>query len=244
MPLLKIHYYAKALQMASVMHVVLPEGGAVQGVCFLLGPEGSASDWWLRHSRLCTLADERQMAFVLPSVLQGCGFDMAYGYRFEQALCRDIPEWLSRHLPCLALSQMPVSIAGYRLGGTGAAHAALDCPDLFGTVGCFDALLAPPSQSGRAFSWLTDKRRRLLWGDAPSPDGYGALEVCRSRGPLPRFWLHDSARSETDAGAQAFRDRCGAAHCTLSHADCKTVEDVLRAFLAFADSPGPRKGRS
>lgn len=48
MPLLKIHYYAKALQMASVMHVVLPKGGAARSVCFLLGPEGSASDWWLR----------------------------------------------------------------------------------------------------------------------------------------------------------------------------------------------------
>lgn len=244
MPLLKIHYYARALQMASVMHVVLPEGSTAHDVCFLLGPEGSTSDWWLRHSRLCALADERRTAFVLPAVLQGCGFDMAYGYRFEQALCCDIPEWLSRHLPCLALSHMPVSIAGYRLGGTGAAHAALDRPEQFGTVGCFDALLAPSVHVGRAFPWLTDKRRRLLWGDHPVPDDFEGVEVCRSSGTLPRFWLHDSAHSETDAGAQAFRDRCGAAHCTLSHADCETAEDVLRAFLAFADSPGLCKGRS
>lgn len=240
MPIMTVHFYSPALQMASVMHVALPTDGSPNGTLFLLGPEGSASAWWLRHARLEEMAERRRLALVLPSALQGCGFDMAYGYRFEQSLCTDIPDWLETQLPCLRLRERPRYLAGLRLSGTGAIHAALRHPGRFEAVGAFCA----PTDIAACFDapdgYLTPKRLRSLWGEAPaagSPLDLPALARVRAEeGALPRLFFA-AASAEADAFVRACgKDVCHVQACGDADSP-NTPEICLNAFLDFCAAP-------
>lgn len=239
MPVMTVHFYAASLQMASVMHMVLPSEDSPKGTLLLLGPEGSASAWWLRHARLEATAERYQLAFVLPSTLQGCGFDMAYGYRFGQSLCKDIPEWLETRLPCLRLKERPLYIAGYRLSGTGAIHAALCHPERFETAGAFQASLDISARFAAPDGYLTPKRLRSLWGEVPaagSPLDLTALARRRTKeGSLPRLFLADPLDGE------GFVHSCGKNACRVwacGNADSPDApERCLNAFLDFCFAP-------
>lgn len=109
----------------------------------LLGPEGSDSSWWLRHARLEVLASTYGVVFLMPAVLEGCGFDMAFGYRFGQSLCQDLFVELEHDLPSLALRPETTWVVGLGFSGLGALHAALTRPTAFAELPAWE--LCPTS---------------------------------------------------------------------------------------------------
>lgn len=193
MPVMTIRYYAPSLQMASVMQVVLPERDnlPLRSAHVLLGPEGSDSSWWLRHARLEVLASTYGVVFLMPAVLEGCGFDMAFGYRFGQSLCQDLFVELEHDLPSLALRPETTWVVGLGLSGLGALHAALTRPDRFCGAACLGAVpdIAAYRNGKASSSYLTPARLKCLWGQredgAPSVPDTMDLLTKRAREGAP-----------------------------------------------------------
>ncbi len=174
MALLTIHYYAKSIQMASVLQVVLPEQALYSPdrplpVVLLLSPEGAEGAWWLRHCRLEHLSERRNVAFVLVPCLQGCHCDMAYGYRFAQVVEQDIPAWLDRNLPLLS-TKGQWWIAGCSMGGTGALRTALLHPERYAGTASFWGRLSHRENVEHPLpgDYLTPRRLHQLYGTDPA----------------------------------------------------------------------------
>lgn len=215
MAVMRIHYYAKALQMASVMHAVLPQDAPVERTVVLLGPEGSDSTWWLRRCLLEALAQENRCAFVLPSVLEGCGFDMAYGYRFGTSLREDVPQWLSRHLPAIPAGEW--HIAGYGVSGAAAVHAALACPQRYTSAASFGGRLDLQKLFDGEHPYLNEKRLQCLFGSREAAPDLTALKTEDAQGPALLVIAPEGSGAVEDARRMA---------------GCETVLDSLAGEMA------------
>lgn len=225
MPMMRVHFYSKALQMASVMHVVLPSGNPRQTV-MLLGPGGSDGTWWPQHCLMQPLADQYDCAFVLVPALEGCGFDMAYGYRFGKSLREDVPQWLQRHMPVLPMEKL--HIAGYDVCGAGALQAALMSEGRFASAACFGGCADVKSYQHTPHPYLTPKRMQCLWGDqmAAWPD----ITMLRNR--MPQLPLLVIAPEGGAAHAAALRiGGCTLVHDSMDDADAPAR--CLKKYLSF-----------
>lgn len=248
MPVMTIRYYAPSLQMASAMQVVLPERDnlPLRSAHVLLGPEGSDSSWWLRHARLEVLASTYGVVFLMPAVLEGCGFDMAFGYRFGQSLCQDLFVELEHDLPSLALRPETTWVVGLGLSGLGALHAALTRPDRFCGAACLGAVpdIAAYRNGKASSSYLTPARLKCLWGQredgAPSvPDTVDLLTKRAREGASLRFYLGGCA---DEPETKAFCAACSSGiPCHVQNLGLETPiqepEIYLEDFLNFSVPP-------
>ena len=109
---------------------VPPEG---YPVIFLLHGAGDCGDDWLLHSRVADLADQYQMALIMPSIgnsfyLDGVGGVNAYSYITEELLT------YARSIFPLSKSREHIYLCGYSMGGYGAVRMGLLRPDLYRKV--------------------------------------------------------------------------------------------------------------
>lgn len=218
-----IRYYAPALHMATAVQVVLPDEDDSQPwpVCFLLGPEGSSHGWWSRHARLSRMATEHHVVIVAPDVWEGCGFDMANGYAFGQALWQDLPNYLRRHVLCLDWRR--VWMAGYGLSGLGVLQGALEHPNLLEAAGCLATGVCGAAPD--AHPYLTEKRRFCLWGK----EGQPRLDWRRQQESRTRFLFLTTPGEPIGGDMQGHFAACPPANLT------ETPEFCLKLFLAFAE---------
>lgn len=228
MPIMRIHYYAKALQMASVMHVVLPQNTPSQCAVVLLGPGGSDSTWWLRNCLLQPLADQASCAFILPAVLEGCGFDMAYGYRFGASLRKDIPEWLERYLPAIPTKNW--HIAGYTSSGTAAIRMALTCPNRYLSAASFGGHPNPLGWFDEDDPYLTSKRLACIWGSRDEAAQYDLSRLRSQTADAPVVLMI------APEGSHVLQESWRISHCqtiTDDLSDENAPRRCLETFLSF-----------
>ncbi len=215
MPVVSIRNYCSYVQMAGVLHVLLPSdffaGAPLRAsTLFLLAPEGEDGSRWLRHTQAERLADRYGIAIVLVSCLQGCYTDMAFGYRFFQSLCKGVPAYLRRILPAIPLDNGKTLIAGASMGGMGAIKWALAEPERFAAAASFSGRLdnRESFQSPVDGDWLTVKRMINLWG---SPDAIPGSDndlqtllhkAAQAEAKLPGFYI---AAGSGDAGLPSSR---------------------------------------
>lgn len=198
MAVLTVHYYCDSIQMTSLLYIAMPdepprdENG--YPTVLLLAPEGAEGDRWMKEAPLERWAKEKHLAFVMPATLQGCYTDMAYGYRFFEAIAREIPAFLKRNLPCLNM-QSDLSVAGISMGAAAAVRLALTEP-FIKKAAVFSGRLDPASSYANPLDndWLTPKRMLCLWGDdGPAPgdanDLFAAAEKALAAEMKPELYL-------------------------------------------------------
>lgn len=105
----------------------------------LHGACDSASDWLL-HSRAADLADEYQIALLIPSVGNSFYLDHVNGINAFTYLTSELLDYAREIFP-LSTRREDTYICGYSMGGYGAVRAALLRPELFGKVASLSGAL-------------------------------------------------------------------------------------------------------
>lgn len=139
---------------------------------------------WLGNTMLEHLAQNRNLAIVMPDGGRGFFTDMAHGARYGAFFADELPEIAASMFP-LSQKREECFVAGASMGGYGALRLALGVPERFGAA--------------FALSPLVDLRRAITRGNsaigtAEMRDVFGEPEEQTARGN-DLFALAEKARS-------------------------------------------------
>ena len=139
-----INFFSVVLGMNSAMHVVLPDRYDHRGnpsgrkepypVLYLFHGGGDNHTKWLRYTSIERYAEERQIAVVTPTTLQGWYTDMKLGYKFFTFLNEELPEIVHRNFPKISQKPEDTFVAGLSMGGMGALKWAFVNPERVSAV--------------------------------------------------------------------------------------------------------------
>ena len=135
MSLSVVRYRSDALQMATSMHIILPEKGAGPfPVLYLLHGLSDDDSIWARRTRIEWYVRDLPLIVVMPNGNRGFYTDAVEGGpAHEQHIIQDVLGWVERFLPARQDRAGRV-IAGLSMGGYGALKLALKHPHLFGAA--------------------------------------------------------------------------------------------------------------
>lgn len=123
-------------------------------VLYLLHGGGSDYSAWLRFTNVERFANEHKIAVVLAHCPDMCyrrahvSFpEMAWegdkDFNYEAFITHELPDWASANFP-ISSDPKDSFIAGFSLGGYGAAYAAFSAPEKYAAVGLFSAYIFSP----------------------------------------------------------------------------------------------------
>ena len=236
MALVQIDFFSQALMRPVTATVVMPSDKVAIGedgvpvsvshpepfktLYLLHGIFGNYTDWVTR-SRLQQLAEDREVAVVMPSGDNSFYNDHADGSKYGEFIARELVEFTRRTFN-LSPRREDTFIGGLSMGGYGAIVNALRNPGVFGSVICLSSALvldslvrdavddAPNLLCSRPFFESVFGPMDAIAG---SENDYNALATriaSSADAPKPRFWMacgtEDSLLSANQAFARHLRD--------------------------------------
>lgn len=164
----------------------------------LHGFSGTNTDWLL-HSGICKLAEKYNLAVICP-----CGYNSFYldgpqtGRKFGTFIGKELVEYVSRTFG-LSSKREDVFIGGFSMGGFGAIHTALACPDQFSKVLSFSSALIQHNVEkmtpGFEDSHANYDYYRLVFGEpeklstSPNNPDYLVTQLKKQGKPLPEIFM-------------------------------------------------------
>ena len=147
MAFLQIQFFSAALNVASTVNVILPEGDQGIGVSASAGAElpkvmyllhGYSDDHsiWMRRTSVERYAAPHNLAVIMPAVNHSYYCNEAHGERYWDYVSEELPRVMHRFL---RLSDRPEDtyVAGLSMGGYGAMRLALTYPERFAAAASF-----------------------------------------------------------------------------------------------------------
>ena len=152
MALFQISYPSKVLRREALLSVCLPnvrfKDAAKEvydwkkkfAVLYLLHGAGGNHLDWIRYSCVERLADEYQVAVVMPAADLGFYTDMKYGSPYFTYVAEELPRYMEKVFP---ISDDPRErfAAGLSMGGYGAMKLGLTYPERFAAVASMSGVL-------------------------------------------------------------------------------------------------------
>ncbi len=139
---LQCTFYSKALEMDTLVHVVLPNEGDLSRtkVVYLLHGLSDNASAWSRYTAVERYALNAGAAVVMPEVQRSFYCDTASGMAYFRYISRELPEMCAHFF---SLSREPAFnyIMGLSMGGYGALKCALTYPGQYAGCGSFSGAL-------------------------------------------------------------------------------------------------------
>lgn len=141
MAVIEMSLYSHVLGMDMDIYAILPEQGREKGCRTLWlfhGGNGDHGDW-LRATRINDIANERNIAVLMPGVHDSCFVDMKHGGAYSTYVGEELPGLVRKFFPMLSDKQENNAVAGFSNGGYGALRVGMTYPQNYGYVGGFAA---------------------------------------------------------------------------------------------------------
>lgn len=198
MATMEVRYYSEALSREVVFQAVLPEKGRVEypTLYLLHGYTGNERDW-LRYSRIQKLAEERELAVIMPAGENSFYLDQEDGPRYSEYVSRELVQ-KTRDLFPLSHRRQDTLLAGLSMGGYGAMRNGLLHGETFGWVASFSGVVFtadPGMNEDEALLHIQHPVIRRLtkserWTEIPpDTDLLYLLEEARAKDWLPQLFL-------------------------------------------------------
>lgn len=133
MAIFNIEYRSEILDLEYPVNVIYPDGSRVADpdcsdipVLYLLHGMSGNHNSWLKRTRLERLVRQTNLIVVLPNTHNAWYTNTAYGYRYFDALAKELPQVLHRFFPNMTTKREKTFVAGLSMGGYGAFKLALE----------------------------------------------------------------------------------------------------------------------
>ena len=221
MPCLEFHYRSAALLRNVAVSVILPgpkmcDGGDIpkkyKTLYLLHGLSGDHTSW-MRHSSIERYAADYDIAIVMPSVERSWYTNTAYGQRYLDFVADELPRVMRGYFSGMSDAREDNFIAGYSMGGYGAAKLALLYPERYAACaslsGSFDI-----TRKNRPYR--LDEWRSIFGFDIPDAlalkggehDLFAIADgLMESKKELPRFFLWCGTEDTLVGAGRDFRDK-------------------------------------
>ena len=210
---IQLNFYSNALKKNANVIVFIPTvsaddylmGGSVryghkglkyQTLYLLHGSYGDYLDW-SRFTGIERYAQDKVLAVVMPSGENSGYVNMAFGEAYETYLTKELPEFMEKMFP-VAKKRENTFIGGLSMGGYGAFHCALKCPERYGcAVSLSGALDMQMLQNSRVphITNMSLNYRKAVYKDFNKIRGsdadifYLLEEAVKGRKDLPKLYM-------------------------------------------------------
>ena len=147
MAVLTMDFCSREVKMNTLVRVAFPDSVRIgdtplseRKVLWLLHGLSDDGSAWIRHSSVERYAQEAGLVVVMPSAGRSMYCDDVLGQNYFSHIADELPEYLSLVFG-LSRKKEQNYIAGFSMGGLGAAKLALTYPERYTAVGCFSGLL-------------------------------------------------------------------------------------------------------
>ena len=133
MAFLEIEYNSKVLEMERHVNVIYPDASEIDPalvedkdipVLYLLHGMGGNENSWRKRTNIERLLRHTNLIVVMPSTDLAWYTNTNYGYRYYDAIVKELPEVLQRFFPNMSRKREKTFIAGLSMGGYGAYKIA------------------------------------------------------------------------------------------------------------------------
>lgn len=205
MATIEVRFFSEALSRTVTYQAIIPEqakkanGAADEKAAFptlylLHGYTGDERDWLL-YSRIEKLAEERNLAVIMPAGENSFYLDFEDGPRYSDYISRELVE-KTRGLFPLSPKREDTLLAGLSMGGYGAMRNGLLHHETFGWVASFSGVVftAVPEMNEDLLEIQHPVIRRLtksaLWTEIPrETDLIYLMEQAKAVNQLPQLFL-------------------------------------------------------
>jgi S-formylglutathione hydrolase FrmB len=225
MALVTMNFYSVELGMNSAMHVILPDkvdgmGRALRRepdypVLWLLHGGGDNHTKWLRFTSIERYAEEKRIAVIMPSSLQGWYTDMKYGYKYFTFLSEELPKIVHANFPKISQKREDTFAAGLSMGGMGALKMAFNAPERFAAAASLTSSIEMTVSMGRSIDKNGNPAPALrnIWGSKEEIAGtvndvpWLIDRAIESSKPLPKVFIAVGTEDFTYQCNVNFRDK-------------------------------------
>jgi len=121
--------------------VVMPNMPEVFKPIYLLHGHSENNNAFIQNSPLQELSVKYGAVFIMPSGENSFYLnDKVRNVMYEDYICCELPEMANKYFP-LSKTRNDITIAGISMGGFGAIHSGLACPEIFGNIISYSAAL-------------------------------------------------------------------------------------------------------
>lgn len=228
MAFLQVEFFSQALEVASAVNVLLPEGDMGIGVkagggtrlpkvLYLLHGYSDDHTIWMRRTSVERYAAAYPLAVIMPAVNHSFYCNEPMGERYWDYISEELPQVMHSFF---RLSDRPEDTfaAGLSMGGYGALKLGLSHPERFAAVGSFSgAVRAAQSRPVDEKSRL--KKERAFGKDPVDPglDLFHLLKVHGNDEKKPRLYVSCGTEDTLFAVHQAFVPAAEQAGWDLTH---------------------------
>ena len=216
---IQVHGESSSVGMNVAFHALVPQfdptgahGPAQEGpykVIYLLHGYSDNSAHWLRMTAIERELTNRPVVVILPETDNAFWLNTQAKWNYFDYLTQELPD-LCRHYFPISTKKEDTMIAGFSMGGYGALHSALNCPDRYGYCAAF----APAIELETMYDRERPLNAQWILGDQKSfmqstENLYVALEECAKAGNMPqtmiRVGLDDGLKPQSDRFAAKIR---------------------------------------
>ncbi len=148
MALIHIDHVPETIKVNLPLQVIMPEPGALRQkplrerkVVYLLHGLSDDGSAWARYSAIETIAAQRNLVVVMPSVGRSFYTDLPNGQRYFTYLAEELPRYL-RDVFGLDPARADTLVAGVSMGGYGAMKLAFAQPERFAAAASLSGVLS------------------------------------------------------------------------------------------------------
>ena len=141
MALLRCDLFSQELQMATVIHVIIPDGVENKNtpVVYLLHGLSDNSSSWMRLTSIERYAKRHNVAIIMPEVQRSFYADMKYGLNYFSYVSKELIQF-AHTMFNLPTSRDKTFVAGLSMGGHGALKCGLTFPDQYAGIAAFSSV--------------------------------------------------------------------------------------------------------
>jgi putative tributyrin esterase len=196
-------YPSTRLGREKYVRLLMPRGGRIEGVCYLLHSYAGNFKAWSERTPLAFLAAQLPLLFVMPESGRRWFIDDASGKLYGSYLLEELLPTVEEELAPLT-TRSSRFIGGFSMGGAAAVFHALRRPDLFGGAFAHAGAFQAARRVGDPYAAERGSRNLLMpdveahesvWGPVGSPtreeyDPQIVVERFAASGqPAPRLYL-------------------------------------------------------